>query len=87
MFYITYIRKSILAKKTIKMHARVPGCLSRLSVRLFISAQVMISWFVSSSPAPGSVLTVQSLLGILSLFLCLSPACCLSLFLYLCQNK
>ena len=38
-------------------------------------AQVMISWFVSSSPALDSVLTVWSLLGILSPSLCLSPAC------------
>ena len=30
------------------------------------SAQVMFSWLVSSSPALGSVLTEQSLLGILS---------------------
>ena len=29
----------------------------------------MISWFVSSSPLSGSVVTVQSLLGILSLSL------------------
>ena len=39
----------------------VPGGLSRLSVRLSISTQVMISRFVSSSPASGSVLTAQSL--------------------------
>ena len=31
-----------------------------------VSAQVMISWFVSLSPESGSVLTVQGLLGILS---------------------
>ena len=31
------------------------------SVKRLTSAQVMISWFVSSSPALGSVLTVQSL--------------------------
>ena len=30
-------------------------------------AQVMISWFMSSSPASGSVLTAQSLLQILCL--------------------
>ena len=41
-----------------------------------ISAQVMISWFVSLSPALGSALMVHSLLGILSLSLhhCPSPA-------------
>ena len=31
------------------------------SVKPLTSAQVMISWFVSSSPASGSVLTAQSL--------------------------
>ena len=35
----------------------------------WVSAQVMISQFVSSSPALGSLLTVKSLLGILSLSL------------------
>ena len=38
--------------------ARARGWLSRLSVRLLISAQVMISWFVSSSPTSGSTLAV-----------------------------
>ena len=37
-----------------------------------ISAQVMISWFVSLSPALGAVLVARSLLGILSPSLCLS---------------
>ena len=45
----------------------VPGRLSRLSLRLLISSQAMISRFVSSSPVSGSALTVRSLLGILSL--------------------
>ena len=36
---------------------------------LLISAQVMISWFVGSSPEWSSVLTAWSLLGILSLSL------------------
>ena len=54
---------------------------SRLSVRLLISAQVMISQFVSSSPASGSVLMVQSLLGILSLPLSAPP------LLVLCLSK
>ena len=31
------------------------------SVRLLTSPQVMISWFLNSSPASGSVLTAQSL--------------------------
>ena len=38
-----------------------PGWLEQLSVGLLISAQVMISRFVSSSPASGSVLMAQSL--------------------------
>ena len=38
-----------------------PGWLSQLSVRLLILAQVMVSWFVGSSLALGSLLTVQSL--------------------------
>ena len=57
-------------------------------------AQVMISWFVGSSPASGSVLTAQSLepasilclLLSLPLSLCISPACVLSLSLSL-KNK
>ena len=44
----------------------MPGWLSWLSVRLLISAQVVISQFMSSSPMSGLVLTVWSLLGILS---------------------
>ena len=40
----------------------MPGWLSRLSIGLLISAQVMISRFVSSSPALGSLLSAQSLL-------------------------
>ena len=60
-----------------------PGRLSRLSIRLLVSAQVMTSRFVTLSPASDSVLAVGSLLGILSsslsvpsplrLSLCLSP--------------
>ena len=46
---------------------RGTGWLSQLSIQLLILAQVMISWFVSSSPTSGSELTVQNLLGILSL--------------------
>ena len=56
----------------------VPGWFGRLSVRLLISAQVMISWFVGLSPASGSVMIAWSLLGILSLplFLPLPPSVC-----------
>ena len=49
-----------------------PGCLSRLGIWFLVLAQIMISWFLSLSPASGSVLTVWSLLGILCLCLSLS---------------
>ena len=58
---------SAIKKKTVG----TPGWLSRLSVRLLVFAQVMASQFVSLSPALGSILTAQSLLGILSLSLSL----------------
>ena len=40
---------------------------AQLSARLLISAQVMISWFVSLNPVLGPALTVWHLLGVLSL--------------------
>ena len=49
------------------------------SVKHLTSAQVTISWSVRLSPASGSVLTAQSLLGILSLSSLHIP-CTLSLF-------
>ena len=54
------------------------------SVKLMTSAQVTISWFVSLSPVPDSVLIAQSLEPALDsvsppLCLCSSPACALSL--------
>ena len=60
-----------------------PEWLSRLSIRLLIGAQVMISWFVSLSAMSGSPLTAWSLLAILSLYLsvCPSSTCALSLSL------
>ena len=59
----------------------ISGWLSRWSIQVLILAQLMISCFMSSSPELGSVLTVRSLLGILSLSLsfCPSPACAHSL--------
>ena len=60
-------------------YPRVPGWLSQLSVLLLTLAQVMILQFMSSSPISGSVLVVQSLVGILSPSLCPSSACSLSL--------
>ena len=63
--------------KNICFSGRVRGSVGYASHS--ISAQVTISWFVSLSLASGSVLTLQSLLGILSLPLCPSPALSLSL--------
>ena len=60
-----------------------PGWLSWFSIQLMVSAQVMVSWFMSSSPTSGSVLTVCSLLGILSPSLSAAPLLALSLS----QNK
>ena len=54
-----------------------PGGLSPLSIQLLVSAQVMSSWFMSSSLTLGSALTGRSLLEILSLSLCPFP-CSLS---------
>ena len=44
-----------------------PGGSGRLGVRLSISAQVIISRLMGSSPTWGSAMTARSLLGILSL--------------------
>ena len=55
------------------------GWLSRLNIQLWISAQVMISRFVSLSPMSGYVLRAQRLLGILSPSLSVSPLLFLSL--------
>ena len=43
----------------------VPWCLTQLSVRLLVLAQVTISWFMSSSPALGFTMTAWNLLEIL----------------------
>ena len=56
---------------------RAPGWLSSLSIQLLISAQVMISWFVTFSLELGSELKVRNLLRVLSLSVSLS----LSLYL------
>ena len=59
------------------------------SVERLTLAQVVISWFLGSSPASGSALTMRSLLGILFLSLCLcpSPICARSLPLFLFLSK
>ena len=62
-----------------KWKMRAAGWLSRLSVRLLISAQVMISRFVASSPVLGSVLSVEPAWDSLSLSLCPSLAHAVSL--------
>ena len=46
-----------------KKWSRGAWWLGRLSVQLLILAQVMISWFMRSSPALGSALPARSLLG------------------------
>ena len=64
----------------LKYYSGAPGWLSRLSIWLLVSTQVLISQFVSSSPMSSSALTVWSLFGILSPPpLPLSRVCTLSL--------
>ena len=65
----------------------MPGWLSRLSVRLLILAQVMISQPVSLSPALGSALTMQRLRGILSPSLFAPPPLALSISIKINTNK
>ena len=67
-----------------KVHG-APGWLSWLSIRLLLSAQGMISWFMRSSPTSGSMLAAWSLLGTLSLSP--SPSHPLSHCLCLSENK
>ena len=59
----------------------MPRWLSQLSVQLLVSAHIMISWLLKSSPVLGSLLSVQILLGILSPFLSAIPLLALSLSL------
>ena len=68
-YILVGFRKGLLLLRTTQMIIipGVPGWLSRLNIRLLILAQVIISQFMKSSPASGSVLTVQSLIGILCL--------------------
>ena len=64
----------VLFVKYVSQTIGAPGGLGRLSVRLGILAQVVISQFVSSSPARGPIPTVWSPLGILILILFLPPS-------------
>ena len=59
---ILYVHEALINDSRIG----APGSLRWLSIRLLVSAQVVISRFMSSSPAWGSELMVQSLLGFLS---------------------
>ena len=54
-----------MAPVKLQLFFGAPGWLSRLSLRLLVLAQVMISLIMSSSPASGSAQMVQSLLRIL----------------------
>ena len=71
----------------LKRRPGAPGWLSRLSGRLLVLAQVMISRLVSLSPESGSVLTTRSLLGILFLSLLLPCSRVRALSLSLKINK
>ena len=85
-FVLTHVLLKALIPLVNKTKHGVPERLSRLSVRLLISAHVMISQFASSSPSLGSVLTARSLPGIICLLLSLCPSLILSLSLSL-KNK
>ena len=68
------VKKMVLITKvlrhtqnSVKNHGRAPGRLNWLSIWLLVSAQVMVSQVTRSNPASGSVLTVQTLLGLPSL--------------------
>ena len=80
-FFFVFLFKFQLVNSVIG----APGWLSWLSVQLLISAQVMISWFLRSSPMLSFVLTAWSLFGILSLspFISVPPSLSLSLSLSL----
>ena len=65
-------------KRKEKKNKRIRGAWVAQPVRHPTSALVMISWFMRSSPTPGYVLTIWSLLGILSPPLSLPLPCSLS---------
>ena len=69
--WMTLVGNMMLSEKA-SQGAPGEGGVSRLSVQFLISALVVMSQFVSSRLASGSALTVQSLLGILSLSVSLS---------------
>ena len=65
--------KEPVTLRLIKRHLGAPGWLSGFSLWLLVAAQVMMSWFMGSSPASGSALPAQSPLGILSVSLSVCP--------------
>ena len=81
----SHYRQLNLHLKSLSFGAR--GWPSGLHVRLLVSAQVMISQFVSLSPTSGSVLTARGLPVVLSLPLSLCPSPAHSLSLSLKINK
>ena len=83
------LHPSYFSMYPLRMRIFQGACVAHL-VKCLTLAQAMISRFVSSSPALGSLLSAQSLLGIL----CLPPSLCPSpmpfshsLFLSQKQNK
>ena len=63
---VEIVQMTIQGKMNKLVYPGAPGWHSWLNVRLWISAQVITSLFMSLSPALGSVLMAQSLLGSLS---------------------
>ena len=88
MFHSSLTMKKKKKGPIIIKEKRMRGAWVAQSVKRLTSAQVIISRFVGSSPASGSVLTSQSLellrILCLALSLCPSPAHALSLCL---KNK
>ena len=62
--HMKILPQDVIQAKRLILSGHLGGSVGYVSVRLLISAQVMISRFVGSSPASSSPLTVQSLLGI-----------------------
>ena len=50
-FHDLELGKDFLGEKLKSVTIRAPGWLSLLSIQLLVSGQVMISWFMGSSPA------------------------------------
>ena len=79
---IEFVKRLSVPLRMFKKYEKLGGAWLAQSVVRPTSAQVMVLWFVTSSPALGSVLTARSLepgSDSVSLSLCPSPACALSL--------